>query len=341
MSVWLARAGRNGENEALAIENNIVTIGWSELGDLSNIEDRQGLYGVFETTYPDASKGRTANHVGQLWAFRARFEVGDLVILPLKTQSAIAVGRITGDYHYRTDLGETAKHTRSVEWLKTDLPRTTFDQDLLHSFGAFMTVCKIKRNDAETRIKAVVEGKLPPKQPETASGNDDGNGDDEPSLNIEEAARDQIIQFIQRKFAGHELANLVAEVLTAEGFLTRVSPPGRDGGVDILAGAGPMGFDSPRLCVQVKSSQSPVDVMILRELQGILQSYQAEQGLLVSWGGFKTSVTKEAKQSFFNIRLWDSGQLLAAILRNYDKLSDELQAELPLKRCWTLVHDEN
>jgi len=340
MSVWLARAGKNGENEALAIENNIVTIGWNELGDLSPAKERQDLYDMFETTFPDAGKGRVANHVGQVWAFRARFQVGDLVVLPLKTQSAIAIGKITGDYQYRTDLGDSAKHTRPVEWLKTDLPRTMFDQDLLHSFGAFMTVCEIKRNDAEQRIRAIAEGKKPPVVgPNATSGDDVENGDS--VFNVEEAARDQIIQHIQRKFAGHDLANLVAEVLEAEGFLTRVSPPGRDGGVDILAGAGPMGFDSPRICVQVKSSQSPVDVMILRELQGILQSYQAEQGLLVSWGGFKTSVTKEAKQSFFNIRLWDSGQLLEAILRNYDKLSDELQAELPLKRCWTLVHDAN
>ena len=339
MSVWLARAGKNGENEALAIENNIVTIGWNALGDLSSANVRQDLYDMFESTYPNAGKGRVANHVGQVWAFRARFKVGDLVVLPLKTQSAIAIGKITGDYQYRTDLGDSAKHARPVEWLKTDLPRTTFDQDLLHSFGAFMTVCEIKRNDAEKRIRAIAEGKSAPKAKSDLS-DEDTAGDDSP-LNVEEAARDQIIQFIQQKFAGHELANLVAEVLNAEGFLTRVSPPGRDGGVDILAGAGPMGFDSPRLCVQVKSGQSPIDVMVLRELQGILQTYQAEQGLLVSWGGFKTSVTKEAKQSFFNIRLWDSGQLLEAVLQNYDKLSDELQAELPLKHCWTLVYDDS
>ena len=30
------------------------------------------------------------------------------------------------------------------------MPRTAFEQDLLHSFGAFMTVCNISRNDAES-----------------------------------------------------------------------------------------------------------------------------------------------------------------------------------------------
>ena len=35
------------------------------------------------------------------------------------------------------------------------IPRTVFPQDLLYSFGAFMTICRIQRNDAEARVKAM------------------------------------------------------------------------------------------------------------------------------------------------------------------------------------------
>jgi hypothetical protein len=101
---------------------------------------------------------KTRTHVGQLWAFRGRVEDGDLVVLPLKTQSAIAIGKATGPYEYRTDLGDSIRHARPVEWLVTDLPRTTFDQDLLYSLGAFMTVCQISRHNAAERIKAVLAG---------------------------------------------------------------------------------------------------------------------------------------------------------------------------------------
>lgn len=280
MSVWLVRAGRSGENEAIALERNLVTIGWNSLPDLSKVESRKDLTELYESKFPDASKGKVSNHVGQLWAFCSRINVGDLVVLPLKTQSAIAIGKVTGDYQYRDDLGDSVKHIRPVEWIQTEMPRTTFDQDLLHSFGAFMTVCQIKRNSAEERINALIKGKRFPV--ELASTEDENDLEDATSqlFDIEQAARDQILEHIQRRFAGHDLAKLVDAVLQAEGFLTRVSPPGADGGVDILAGSGPMGFDSPRLCIQVKSSQSPADVAILRELQGILASFQAEQGLL-------------------------------------------------------------
>lgn len=335
MAVWLVRAGKYGEAEATAIDKGLVTIAWNELPDLSAINDREAMSKLYREIHPDTSDRHIANQVGQIWAFRTRIQKDDLVVLPLKTRSAIAIGKMVGGYQYTDKFGDGIRHIRKVEWLRTDLPRTTFDQDLLYSFGAFMTVCQIERNNAEVRIRAILAGKKP-----TLALEVDDLESDAQTLDIEQAAGDQILEHIQQRFSGHKLATLVDAVLKAEGYLTRVSPPGPDGGVDILAGTGPMGFGPPRLCVQVKSSASPADVNVLRELQGILQNFHAEQGLLVSWGGYKASVIQEARQSFFTIRLWDSGDLLAMILKNHDKFSDDLKAELPLKRVWALVLEE-
>ena len=35
------------------------------------------------------------------------------------------------------------------------MPRSNFSQDLLYSFGAFMTICRITRTNAEARIAAM------------------------------------------------------------------------------------------------------------------------------------------------------------------------------------------
>jgi restriction system protein len=331
MSVWLVRAGKYGEQEQTALEKGVAVIGWNELPDLSPVQSREALADLYRQFRPDASSGKVGNHVGQLWSFRSRIQPGELVILPLKTRSAIAIGKVKGPYQYTTSLGDAVRHVRKVEWLRTDLPRTAFGQDILYSLGAFMTVCQIERNQAEERILAVLAGKADPSAPagEVAEIEEPG----ERSLDIEQAARDQILEHIQRNFAGHKLATLVDAVLQAEGYLTKVSPPGPDGGVDILAGTGPMGFGPPRLCVQVKSSPSPADVNVLRGLQGVLQNFHAEQGLLVCWGGSKSSVIQEARQSFFTIRLWDSGDLLGMVLKNHDKFPDELKAANPSGPC--------
>ena len=121
-------------------------------------------------------------------------------------------------------------------------------------------------------------------------------------------------------------------VLEADGWVTKISVPGPDGGVDILAGRGSLGLDTPRLCVQVKSQNSPADVTVYRTLQGTMQTFKAEQGLLVCWGGFNKVVLAESRQGHFMVRLWDSRDLVGAIYRNYERLPAEIQAELPLKR---------
>jgi restriction system protein len=339
MSVWLVRAGRNGEREDFALENSVAVIGWDELPDLAQVKSREKLAELIQQSYPDQRKMAVANYVGQVWAFRGRIEKGDLIVLPLKIRSMIAIGMCAGPYKYEPANPPGSLHTRSVEWVREDIPREAFGKDLLYSFGAFMTVCQIKRNNAEERIRAVLAGKEDPLVSTV------GTAPEEPedilsAPDLEQYAADQIRQYIARKFKGHELSQVVAQVLRAEGYQLEVSPPGPDGGVDILAGRGTMGFDEPRLCVQVKSVSAPVDAKVFRELRGVMEDRGADQGLLVSWSGFTRPAVEEARRQFFRVRLWDAGTLVDKVLDNYEKLSEELRAELPLKRIWALVSEE-
>ena len=64
---------------------------------------------------------------------------------------------------------------------------------------------------------------------------------------------------------------------------------------------------------------------------------EPSEGCWPAWGGFNNVVKPETRLSFFSVRLWDANDLIAAVLRNYDRLPEELQSELPLKRVWTLV----
>ncbi len=70
-----------------------------------------------------------------------------------------------------------------------------------------------------------------------------------------------------------------------------------------------------------------------------MADYAAEQGLLVCWGGFKDTVHREARTSYFRIRLWDQRDLLNALFDNYDRLDEDLRAELPLKRIWAVARE--
>ena len=92
--------------------------------------------------------------------------------------------------------------------------------------------------------------------------------------------------------------------------------------------------------MQVKSQVTATDVTIYRGLQGSMQTFKAEQGLLICWGGLNKAVHQESKQGHFSIRIWESKDLVEEIYRNYERLPAEIKAELPLKRVWTLVAEE-
>ncbi|MCW2611233.1 MAG: restriction system protein [Actinomycetota bacterium] len=130
-------------------------VGWSELGDLGALESRAELFDLLRDTYPGAPRARLINWRGQLWAFRGAMTPGDLVALPLKTTGEVAIGRVTGGYAYRPEPPPTARHVRPVEWLVTDAPRASIRDDLLHTLGAGMTVCEVRRHRGAHRLAAL------------------------------------------------------------------------------------------------------------------------------------------------------------------------------------------
>ena len=343
-TVWMIRAGRHGEREEFALESGLLGTGFGGVPDLTQTTEREQVKRLVRDAYPGAKDGAVNNYAGQLWALRSRIKPGDLVALPLKKQPQIALGIVSRGYQYRVDQDRDGRHWISVDSKRTDVPRTAIRQDLLYSLGAFLTVCQIKRNDAAWRLQSVLEAGTDPgaraeivEAVETAD--DEVPDSSDTAFDIEQLARDQVQQHVAEQFAGHRLADLVAAVLGAEGFFTEVAGAGPDGGIDVFAGRGPLGLDSPKLIVQVKSSPAPVAATVVRELHGVLSTHGAEQALLVAWGGVNRVAQRELRNQFFRVRVWDADDLLDAILRNYDRLDEEWRTELPLKRIWSLASE--
>lgn len=343
MAIWLVRAGSQGEYEQKFIQEKRIYVTWEEFNvDLSKLANRNALTAKLDQVYANTKPKTIQNWVSQLWPFAHDMKKGDLVILPLKFQPSIQIGQITGEYEYDAKNPNPFFHWRSVKWIGEAIPRSHFGQDLLYSFGAFLTICRIQRNNAEERIEAMrkngwqAESVAAAIKPAAAS---DSPGDTA-SSDLETLAQDQIARTIAAKFKGHNLTRLVEAILKAQGYTTYRSPEGADGGVDILAGTGALGFGEPRLCVEVKSGDAPIDRPTVDKLLGAVTKFGAQEGLFVSWSGFKTNVQKELAPSFFKIRLWTQKELLEALFANYDRLDADIKAELPLKQVWMVAAQE-
>lgn len=343
MALWLVRAGKYGEHESRFLDDKRVYLTFNDISenDLSGLKDYDAIRMLMRDKYPEESIHKIGNWSGQVWAFVIAMKPGDWVVMPSKQAPAIAVGEVLGPYAFDPKAEPMYRHSRPIKWLNAAVPRSAFDQDLLYSMGAFMTVCEIKRNDAEKRIRAMgnsgwqsTAGGMPVLLP---SGEGAGKPAEEVEVDLEELARDAIGKLIIQKFKGHGMAKLVEAILKAQGFATYLSPEGPDKGVDILAAGGAFGFERPRICVQVKSGDSPADRPEFTQLIGAMQSVGADQGLFVSWAGFKQTVLKEVPTQFFKVRVWNENDLIEQLLANYDKLDQDLRAELPLKRIWTVA----
>jgi hypothetical protein len=91
-----------------------------------------------------------------------------------------------------------------------------------------MTACKIKRNEAETRAHAMVEGK-PARVPFSSQDAEIETSETKniEFLEFERVAADQIQKVIACKFEGHKLTDIVDVVLRERGYVTQVSSPGQ------------------------------------------------------------------------------------------------------------------
>lgn len=144
------------EHDSLFLQGNVIAVGWSDMGDLSEIDpNREAFKETYAEVYPDATKGSVAVSAGILFRFVHELQSGDYVVFPSKSDRMVNIGKITGDYEYAA--GEDYPQRREVQWLK-HLPRTAFSQGALYEIGAFMTLFSV-RNFADEFLSALKKKK--------------------------------------------------------------------------------------------------------------------------------------------------------------------------------------
>ena len=320
MNVWVVRGGSDGEHEETFMSEGIAAIGFGLTKSIAEFDCRDSLREYMSSR----------NAADQLWRFADTMPNGDMIVSPRKLidPKVVAVGRVSGDYEFRPSLG--APHVRPVKWI-AQIPLSHFDEDFQSSFTsdlAFFTVQKAK--DAESRIESIID------EHKYKSSTDDALH----QVDLEGLIADQIVERIRQRFSGGRLAYLVASILRASGYYAAEIGQESDGGIDVVAGRGDMGFGHPRLVVQVKSGPTPADIGDYEQLQGGIRSYGADHGLLVSLEGFTAEVRKENVRSFFQIRLWGPDELVNRLLETYDSLPEDIRGEILLKSRGILIDAE-
>lgn len=156
----------------------------------------------------------------------------------------------------------------------------------------------------------------------------------------EESAWGEIEAYLASMNA-YDFQKLVGNLLDAMGYhVGWIAPPGKDGGVDLIAFTDPLGTRAPRIKVQVKrnTNSSRIDVAGLRSFMAVLGN--DDVGLYVALSGFTKDAELEARQSHRRVTLIDATRLVELWTEHYAKLDDVARQRLPLRPVWFLAGEE-
>lgn len=320
-NIWMVRAGEGGR----LIDDfarGYVGIGWSDIGDMSTIRTREEMREKYFAAYPNAKPGQVAGGVSMAYKFLRVMKLGDKVTSYDPKARDYLIGEVIGEYTYKPNEVGDYPNIRRVKWLGR-VSRDQLDVASRNSLGSTLTLFAINQ-DVWADITSVMSG--------TVKSEDETEGFETEVL---ETTMDQAREFIKdriSKLGPYELQELVAGVLRGMGYKTRVSSPGADRGIDILASKDGFGFEPPRIVVECKHRKGSISSQDIRSFLG--GRHKDDRGLYVSTGGFTKDARYEAERASIPVSLMDMDDLVNAVTENYELLDPAVRTLLPLVKMY-------
>ena len=272
-------------------------------------------------TYIEAKEGQRIISAIQVIRFRFKFKPKDYVVTYNPQERRYLVGEITGEYEYKTNVTEF-NNIRKVKWIK-NIERDKLSTSTKNTLGAISTIFEIG-NEAKNEIINIILGKKITK--ELPEDNEDA---------IRQSMIERAHEFIKDKASMLDWADmqrLVAGILRAMGFKTRISLQGPDRGRDIEASPDDLGLLDPRIVVEVKHRVGQMGRKEITSFTGGLRP--GHKGIYVSTGGFSKDAKYEAERSNIPVTLIDLDQLVKLIVQYYDSFDTETRALIPLTKIF-------
>lgn len=324
-SMWMVRSAVGGRLADEYRDKGVVAIGWRDVGDLTVYPDKAALLEAVRKTWPDDKPGAHMNAASQLHRFKVELAKGDRVITYDSSQRIYHVGTILGDYRYVPNAPDPMNNVRDVEW-DGEVQRDSLSVPTKNSLGSTLTLFRLP-DFAAAEIEAVLHGHMTAQPPESEV---EEQADEESLLDQYRSEAFEIIKDRLNRLTWDEMQELVAGLLRAMGYKTRVSRPGPDRGLDILASPDGFGFESPRIVVEVKHRTQAMGSQEIRSFLG--GRHKDDKGLYVSTGGFTKDARYEADRANIPLMLMDIDDLVNGIFDFYGNMDMDTQKLLPLKK---------
>lgn len=263
---------------------------------------------------------------GQVWRFFQDIKPGDKVLTYDPARRVYLVGTVLGKYEHMVGVVEDLPNIRRVKW-DGEVSRDAISVSTKNSLGAISTLFRISEEGAK-EIESLVAGKTVA----THTTVQDEIAAEKDVLRDIQARSHEFIKDELSRLDWEQMQRLIAGLLRAMGYKTRISPQGPDRGKDIIASPDGFGFEAPRIVVEVKHRRGAMGSQQIRSFVG--GRHKDDKGLYVSTGGFTKDAHYEAERSSIPLTLMDLDEIADAITDHYETMDSETRALLPLTRIY-------
>ncbi len=135
------------------LANNLISIGWAQLGDVSKMS-RPELARAVASTYPDKPAGTKGLIANMIWAFYHEIGPDDFVIARRGRKILAAVGKVTQQAGYSP---EKNPHTTHPNFLGVSWQERPRDHDFKSIIFPRYTVHEIRGDEFDELVKGKVD----------------------------------------------------------------------------------------------------------------------------------------------------------------------------------------
>ena len=330
---WLIRSGRQGRYADDFLTGGYVAIGGVEIGELPKDASDEEVDRLYDQKHPQESEGTRRSWASLTKRFLRDLVPGTVVATYDPSQRLYFIGTITSEpeWHPEREL----PRTRRVKW-SHKTPRDRLSASARNSLGSTLTLFRISDEVGIEMQPSAVPLDQPTSDSSTQTSGKPAWADESPDTILRDEVIEKSEAFIEdriARLAWDELQELVAGVLRAMGFQTRVSDAGPDRGVDVFASPDGLGLLEPRIFVEVKHRPtSAIGASDIRSFLGGRQ--QGDRCLYVSTGGFTREARYEAERASVPTTLVDLPLLRKLIHDHYETLDAPTRALIPLQRLY-------
>ena len=317
-NVWVVRAD-GGEETQNCVDGGFTGIGWQELGDLSDIKDREGVDRRYRQVNPDRERGPgSGQDVGVISRFLHEIDQDDWVVTPEPVSRWLRVGQVSGSYYYAEPDPDGCRyaHRRAASWERTRIDRWSLSGRLQDSLKSALTV--YAPSNGSDLFEAIARPDLAPQPPEH----------DIPAVDPVDAVLSRL-----RGMKPHDFEKLVEHLLAAMGFEeTKTTKPSSDGGFDVYGVLNVSNVIRVEVYGQVKRFRASNNVggRAVRDLRGAIP-YGA-QGAFFTTSDYSTTARAAADDPGFPpIGLTSGRQLVELLIRHWNAIPPDFRDSVGLR----------